>query len=67
MGTFEINQEEVNVEEIMKKIRENIRKKGMEAYPIEIDEIRTNFVVADFSNGCSTKRDLEYINSNWDI
>jgi O-antigen chain-terminating methyltransferase len=67
MDTFEINQKEVNVEEIMKKIRENIRKKGINAYPIESNEIQNNSVVADFSNGCSIKRDLEYINSNWDI
>ncbi|MDY9927189.1 class I SAM-dependent methyltransferase [Methanosarcina sp.] len=67
MGTFEINQEEVNVEEIMKKIRENIRKKGIDAYPIEIDKIQNNSVVSDFSDECSIKRDLEYINSNWDI
>ena len=67
MNTFDTNSEEVNVEEIMKKIRESIQKKGIEVYPIEFDEIQNDSAVKGFYNGCSIKRDLEYINSNWDI
>jgi O-antigen chain-terminating methyltransferase len=38
MDTFEISNEEINVEEIMRKIRENIRKRKEEGtYPPEID------------------------------
>ncbi|MGD9779671.1 hypothetical protein, partial [Methanomethylovorans sp.] len=38
MDTFEIHDEEVNVEEIMRKIRENISKrKEQGTYPPELD------------------------------
>ncbi|WP_370572421.1 class I SAM-dependent methyltransferase, partial [Methanomethylovorans sp.] len=38
MDTFEINDEEVNVEEIMRKIRENISKrKEQGTYPLQLD------------------------------
>jgi O-antigen chain-terminating methyltransferase len=67
MDTFEINSDEVNVEEIMKKIREKIQKKGIEAYPKEFGVIQNDPTNQKFYNEDSIKNDLEYINSNWDI
>lgn len=67
METFEINYDEVNVEEIMKKIREKIQKKGIEAYPKEFSIIQNDPPIQEFYNEDSIKNDLEYINSNWDI
>ncbi|OBZ34278.1 MAG: hypothetical protein A9957_04095 [Methanohalophilus sp. DAL1] len=66
MDTFEIHDDEIDVEEIMKKIKDNIRmRKEAGVYPqdgIEMDP-------AGNSPECSTnvQRDLEYINANWDI
>lgn len=45
MNTFEINDEEVNVEEIMRKIRENISKrKEQGTYPSPIDEVNQQLI-----------------------
>lgn len=73
MGTFdinnEINEEEVNVEEIMGKIRENIRKrKGAEDFPGKNTEDLQNSPSPETSlSDGNIQRDLEYLNSNWDI
>ncbi len=85
MDTFEIRDEEINVEEIMQKIRENIkRRKEKGAYPEEEQQIlgqpeeqvslcqQTEQVVDEKKNNLliwadEIKRDLDYINSNWDI
>jgi O-antigen chain-terminating methyltransferase len=67
MDTLEINSDEVNVEEIMKKIRDNIQKKGIEVYPKEFGEPQNNILIKEFYNRDSIKNNLEYINSNWDI
>lgn len=67
MDTLEIDRDEINVEEIMKKIRENIRKKGLEVYPAELDGIQKNSTFINSSDMPGLKRDLDYINSNWDI
>lgn len=71
MDTFEINkngtgEREIDVEEIMGKIRENIRKrKELAVYPEKNTEVlhRGPSVCIGDSN---IQRDLEYINSNWD-
>ena len=45
MNTFEINDEEVNVEEIMRKIRENISKrKEQGTYPPPLDEVNQQLI-----------------------
>ena len=62
--TSEIRDEGIDVEEIMRRIRENIRKrKEAGAYPEEMNQ-----TPGDVS--CCAEdlqRDLDYINSNWDI
>ncbi len=85
MDTFEIHDDEINVEEIMQKIRENIkRRKESGAYPDvephifdqteeQVSLCRQTKQVADIKKSdlfiCEDgmKRDLDYINSNWDI
>ncbi|WP_096712007.1 MULTISPECIES: methionine biosynthesis protein MetW [Methanohalophilus] len=66
MDTFEIHDDEIDVEEIMKKIKDNIRmRKEAGVYPQDGIEMGP----AGNSPECSTnvQRDLEYINANWDI
>jgi len=67
MKDFEIDSEEVNAEEIMKKIRENIQKKGIDVYPKKFGEIQNDATIEEFNSSDIIKRDLEYINSNWNI
>lgn len=67
MDTFDTNSEEISVENIMKKIRENIQKKGIETFPMELDEILKDSAVKEFYNGSNIRKDLEYIDSSWDI
>jgi 2-polyprenyl-3-methyl-5-hydroxy-6-metoxy-1,4-benzoquinol methylase len=75
LDTFEIHDDEINVEEIMQKIRENIkRRKETSAYPDVEPQIfsRQTEQVADNNNDLfiwadEMKRDLDYVNSNWDI
>jgi SAM-dependent methyltransferase len=67
---LEIRDDTINVEEIMQKIRENIRHRQIAGVlPPDPDSI-----IASPSNNCHSiepdnaiQRDLEYINSNWDI
>jgi len=71
MDTFEINKDgtgerEINVEEIMGKIRESIReRKELAGFPVSDtgDLQRGHSVHIGASN---IQRDLEYVNSNWD-
>ena len=75
--TFEIRDDEIDVEDIMRQIRENIKKRRENgAYDDEMEEIinkplsalsdsQPENTVLDTDNDLS--RDLEYINSNWDI
>jgi SAM-dependent methyltransferase len=69
-NTVEIRDKEINVEEIMAKIRENIRKRQAAGeLPLDPDS-----VIRSRSKNCYAgesddiiQRDLTYINSNWDI
>ncbi len=80
METFEIRDEEIDVEEIMRKIRENIRmRREAGIYPEgEIEEISPT----PTSGSChpdqigdagaiglspEARRDLDYINSSWEV
>jgi len=65
----EIDEKEINVEEIMKKIRENIReRKGSGVFPDNnIGGTQQGSLAGDSLNGSNARRDLEYLNSNWDI
>lgn len=63
---FEIKDDEINVEEIMEKIRENIRRrKEAGIYPPDPDSLAAPQAPA----GSSTEiaRDLAYLSGNWDI
>ncbi len=69
-NTIEIRDEEINVEEIMATIRENIRRRKAagellpdpDALLMTVSSCQTP---TDYTEGFH--RDLEYINSNWDI
>jgi SAM-dependent methyltransferase len=69
-NTIEIRDDEINVEEIMTKIRENIqRRQAAGEIPSDPDS-----VIASTSKNCysgesddAIQRDLSYLNSNWDI
>ncbi|AKB19735.1 MULTISPECIES: bifunctional 2-polyprenyl-6-hydroxyphenol methylase/3-demethylubiquinol 3-O-methyltransferase UbiG [unclassified Methanosarcina] len=65
----EINEEEINVEKIMGKIRENIRKrKGSEVFPGKnIEDLQNGPSPEAPLSESNIQRDLEYLNSNWDI
>ncbi len=76
METFEIRDEEIDVEEIMRKIRENIRmRREAGIYPEgEIEEIHLASGHHDQSSddkpislSAEARRDLDYINSSWDV
>jgi O-antigen chain-terminating methyltransferase len=69
-NSIEIRDDEINVEEIMDKIRENIRRRQAAGeLPPDPDS-----VIGSPSKNCpagksddAIQRDLSYINSNWDI
>ena len=69
-NTIEIRDDEINVEEIMAKIRENIRRR-QEAGEVPPDpdsvigSISVNYPAGDSED--TIQHDLSYINSNWDI
>jgi len=69
-NTIEIRDDEINVEEIMAKIRENIRRlQAAGELPIDPDSITTftsKNCPADKSDD-AIQRSLSYINANWDI
>ena len=82
LDTFEIRDEEIDVEEIMRKIRENIRmRREAGIYPEgEIEEISPTRAsgschpdqIIDAGAGAiglspEARRDLVYINSTWDV
>ncbi len=73
MDTFdinnEINEEEINVEKIMGKIRENIRKqKGAGIFPEKsLGDLQQGPLLGAPLSESNLQRDLEYVNSNWDI
>lgn len=65
-GNIEIKDDEVNVEEIMEKIRENIRRrKEAGVYPLDPDPSVASQDPAGSDSGFS--RDLAYLSGNWDI
>ncbi|WP_440945412.1 methionine biosynthesis protein MetW [Methanosarcina sp. T3] len=73
MDSFDINtetdEEEINVEEIMRKIRENIsERKGSGFFPEKNMGYPQRGPFTESSlGGSNIQRDLEYLNSNWDI
>ncbi len=73
MDEFNINTEadekEINVEEIMRKIRENIReRKGSGVFPERnTGDLQQSSLNKASLSGSNIQRDLEYLNSNWDI
>jgi len=76
MDTFEIKDDEIDVEDIMRQIRENIKKRRESgAYDDEMEEIINKPLSAlsdshtentDLDTDDNLSHDLEYINSNWD-
>lgn len=68
MNPSEIQDEEINVEEIMQKIRDGIRKrKGYASTFQDLRETPEATSVYGPYAGTETTRDLDYINANWDI
>jgi len=66
MDTFEIKDDEINVEEIMAKIRENIRRrKEAGIYPQYPDPGAMPISKGEASSKIA--RDLSYLSGNWDI
>ncbi len=75
-NTFEIRDEEIDVEEIMRRIRENIRKRKEAGICLEggIEEVHQDQAPRDQDDGTEpvalspeVRKDLDYVNSNWDI
>ncbi len=70
MDTFEIKDDEINVEEIMSKIRENIQKRRQSgAYDPQM-ELLINQPLQKPPPGAGQgdiKSDLDYLNSHWDV
>jgi O-antigen chain-terminating methyltransferase len=78
-STFEIRDEEIDVEEIMRKIRENIRMRREAGIYPEIEDLNpapSSVPSHDEDQDGNDKplnlspearRDLDYINSNWDV
>jgi O-antigen chain-terminating methyltransferase len=69
-NTIEIRDDEINVEEIMAKIRENIRRRQAAGeLPPDPDSVigshSKNYPAGESDD--AIQRDLSYINSNWDI
>lgn len=70
MDTFEIKDDEINVEEIMSKIRENIQKRRQSgAYDPQMETlINQPLKKPPVSAGeGDIKSDLDYLNSHWDV
>lgn len=68
MDTFEIHDEEVNVEEIMRKIRENISKrKEQGTYPPPPDEVGQQLISNQKRSMGEIANDLANLNINCDI
>ena len=68
-NTIEIRDDEINVEEIMQKIRENIRRRQAAGeLPPDPDTLITpTYASTDSNVDESLQPDLSYITSNWDI
>ncbi|HMB44654.1 MAG TPA: methyltransferase domain-containing protein [Candidatus Methanoperedens sp.] len=70
MDTFEIKDDEINVEEIMHQIRENIQKRRQSGtYDTEIESLINQplqIPLARTEDG-DIKSDLDYLNSHWDV
>ena len=70
MDTFEIKDDEINVEEIMQQIRENIQKRRQSgAYDSKIESLINlplNKPPTNPEEG-DIKSDLDYLNSYWDV
>ena len=76
MDTFEIKDDEIDVEDIMRQIRENIKKRRESgAYDDDMEEIISKPLSelsdshaenTDQDTDDNLSDDLEYINSNWD-
>jgi len=70
MDTFEIKDDEINVEEIMRQIRENIKKrKESGVYTQEMEALvkePLNSVSSGTEQG-DLKSGIDYINSNWNV
>ncbi|KXS43603.1 MAG: hypothetical protein AWU59_1011 [Methanolobus sp. T82-4] len=68
MDTFEINDEEINVENIMDQIRENIRMRKAEGISLGCGiEGITSHSGQVYGQNADIQRDFEYINANWNI
>lgn len=70
MNTIEIKDEEINVEEIVSKIRENIKKRRESgAYTKEMEEMIKQPLQAPaiITGNDVMQKNLDYINSNWDL
>jgi SAM-dependent methyltransferase len=69
-NTIEIRDDKINVEEIMAKIRENIRRRQaagkLPGDPDSVIESPSKYCPAGESD-YTIQRDLSYINANWDI
>lgn len=70
MDTIEIKNDEINVEDIMRQIRENIRKrKESGAYTQEMEELINKPLSVSVT--CIDQNDipqnLDYINRNWNV
>jgi SAM-dependent methyltransferase len=67
-NAIEVSNDEINVEEIMEKIRENIRRKQGELSPgSDNHPVCPDGSVSDTSAHVSIENDLAFINSNWNI
>jgi O-antigen chain-terminating methyltransferase len=69
MDTIQIKDDEINVEEIMRKIRENIRKRRESgAYAKEMEALISEpLQVPAASVKDDLQQNLDYVNSNWDV
>ncbi|AKB45252.1 methyltransferase domain-containing protein [Methanosarcina vacuolata] len=65
VNTFEIKDDEINVEEIMEKIRENIRERKEKDDPKNIEEVE--HVFSEASSNVRCPQESEVINSDYDI
>jgi SAM-dependent methyltransferase len=70
MNTIQIKDDEINVEEIMRKIRENIRKrKESGEYTKEMEDLINEPIQAPIASvgQDDIPQNLNYIKSNWDV
>jgi SAM-dependent methyltransferase len=66
--TFEIKDDEINVEEIMKKIKENIAmRKAQGAYSTEDERLINSDYAVPIIDDSQLKSDYSYINNNWNV